>query len=740
MGLVNDATNHDATDRGAITPGALPSYATGPDPVGPEATGPGPTGTESTHPRLPDANPAAAALSGLLRLLAEGAPAERLTTAAARARDGGACAAEAALVEEAARAALGIRRTLDQHRRREAELTALFDTAGDLAALRDLDSVLRAIVRRARTLLGTDVAYLTLNDAAVGDTFMRVTDGSVSAAFQQLRLGMGEGLGGLVAQTARPYASSDYRADGRFRHTIAIDRGVGEEGIRGILGVPLRVGTRVIGVLYAADRAVRAFAPDAVALLSSLADHAAVAIDGARLLEETRAALVDLNEANATVRAHSEAMRLATETHDRLTELVLRGGEIEDLAREVAALLGGGIVIHDVDGTELARVASEPIAPPVRGAAESRSGGRAVPVDGTWVWAVLAGPELLGSIALTGRGPLTGRAPLTDSERRLFERAGLVTALLLLLRRSIAEAEDRVRGELLGDLLAPEDGDRARDAGSLTLRARRLGLDLARPHSVLVLHCEEAVRARLAAETARRARSLRGLSGVYEGRVVLVVPAVEPGDRPGPVARSLAAELGRARTGDPGDGGRGRSGGSTERVVGRPLRGPALRGGPAHAQSHRPRRRPARSGIPRGAARRPGRRVRLRRAGARAGHRLRRPARHRTRSNPRRVLRPRREPVPGQGRPARPREHGRAAAGADPPTPRRRLEHPGLRPGAATRPATARLVGPMTTPGTPAPSCAGVGPVRSAGRPTACPPALPAGARCAVPPGSGWHG
>ncbi|MEU9419947.1 GAF domain-containing protein [Streptomyces sp. NPDC048272] len=479
-------------------------------------------------------------MGGLLCLLAEGAPAERLTTAAARARAEGASAAESALVEEATRAALDIRRTLDQHRRREAELTALFDTAGDLAALRDLDSVLRAIVRRARTLLGTDVAYLTLNDPAAGDTFMRVTDGSVSAAFQQLRLGMGEGLGGLVAQTARPYASSDYRADGRFRHTRAIDRGVGEEGLRGILGVPLRVGTRVIGVLYAADRAVRAFAPDAVALLSSLADHAAVAIDGARLLEETRAALVDLNRANETVRAHSEAMRRATETHDRLTELVLRGGEIKDLAREVAALLGGGIVIHDVDGTELARVASEPIAPPVRGAAESRSGGRAVPVDGTWVWAVLAGPELLGSIALTGR------PPLTESERRLFERAGLVTALLLLLRRSIAEAEDRVRGELLGDLLAPEGGEGARDAGSLTLRARRLGLDLARPHSVLVLHCEEAVRVRLAAEAARRARSLRGLSGVYQGHVVLVAPATDPDGRPGPVARSLAVELGRA--------------------------------------------------------------------------------------------------------------------------------------------------------------------------------------------------
>ena len=55
-----------------------------------------------------------------------------------------------------------------QHRRREAELSALFDTAGDLAALRDLDAVLRSIVRRARMLLGTDTAYLTLRDAEAG--------------------------------------------------------------------------------------------------------------------------------------------------------------------------------------------------------------------------------------------------------------------------------------------------------------------------------------------------------------------------------------------------------------------------------------------------------------------------------------------------------------------------------------------------------------------------------------------
>ena len=80
--------------------------------------------------------------------------------------------------------------------------------------------MLAAIVRRARQLLGTDVAYMTLNDADRGDTYMRVTDGCVSARFQRLRLRMGAGLGGLVAadRDARTPPPS-YLDDPRFRHT-----------------------------------------------------------------------------------------------------------------------------------------------------------------------------------------------------------------------------------------------------------------------------------------------------------------------------------------------------------------------------------------------------------------------------------------------------------------------------------------------------------------------------------------
>lgn len=474
-------------------------------------------------------------LLGLLELLAAGAPVEDFTRPAEAARAAHVPTPDLAAITEATQVALRIRSTLSQHRRREAELAALFDTAGDLAALRDLDSVLRAITRRAKLLLGTDVTYLSLNDDDAGDTYMRVTDGCVSAAFQRVRLGMGEGLGGLVAESARPYTTGDYRDDPRFKHTRTIDSAVAEEGLHAILGVPLRLGTRVIGVLYAADRSARTFGPDEVALLSSLADHAAIAIDSARLMDETRTALVDLNAASRTIAAHSHAVRRAEEAHDRLTDLVLRGGSLTDVATALGTILQGGTLIHDADGGELARAGADPQPPPARAVAASRTGGRAVPVegaDGIWVCAVLAGHELLGSIALTGR------PDLGEADRRLFERASVVTALLLLLRRSVAETEDRVRGELLGELLTG-----AADPAGLAARARRLKVNLGQPHSVFVLHAAAVPRTRLLAAAARTAHAHRGLAGLHHGEVVLVRPCETPGAAAARLADDLAQAL-----------------------------------------------------------------------------------------------------------------------------------------------------------------------------------------------------
>lgn len=467
-----------------------------------------------------------------LELLARGAATEAYDRPVLLARASGAGPEELAQLEQAKQLALRVRAELEGRRRREAELSALFETANDLAGLRDLDDVLRAIVQRARSLLGTEVAYLSLNDPARGDTYMRVTEGSVSARFQQLRLGMGEGLGGLVAQTARPYVTDDYFRDARFQHTESIDTAVGDEGLVAILGVPLTLGSQVIGVLFAADRRARVFEREQVALLGSFAAHAAVAIDTANLLAETRSALAELERANDIIREHSGVIERASEVHDRLTELVLRGGGVHDVAASVSEVLGGTVEFTE-EHPGPGRITE----------------GHATRDGDDWIAAVSAGGESFGALVLRA-GP-----DVDPVDLRTLERAALVTSLLLLARRSAGEAEQRVRGELLDDLLDAPDRDRR----LLRERAARLRTDSDGPHVVLAARIdragagaepeaggrESADRQRLRSAASHLAATRHGLASARDGGTVLLLP-LGPGETAAELARQTAKHLGGA--------------------------------------------------------------------------------------------------------------------------------------------------------------------------------------------------
>ncbi|MEV4471713.1 helix-turn-helix domain-containing protein [Nonomuraea salmonea] len=457
-----------------------------------------------------------------LELLAREASAVEFEGPIIQARAAGADPAAIEELEQAKVEALKVRDLLKRRARREAELSALYDTAGDLAALRDLDAVLEAIVHRARQLLATDIAYMTLHDPERGDTYMRVTDGSISAKFRALRLAMGHGLGGLVAQTATPYATADYFADARFRHKEHIDEAVTEEGLVAILGVPLRLGQRVIGVLMAANRSARPFHQEEVSLLASLAAHAAVAIDNARLLQETRNALEELSQAHRTAREHGEAVERAALAHDRMTSLVLRGGGIEDVAAVVTDVLGGSLAVLDDLGRAISGDVGELDAGVFEAAQASRALGRTV----------RRGDLLIASVDVGGEPLCTLILRSDDADERILERAALVCALLLLFRRSVAEAEGRVRGELLDDLISRPESP------GLSDRARRLGMDLGAPHVVVVVK-HGGQRERAAFWASSQAAVRHGLAAGRGDEVVLLLP----GDDAGGVARRVAAEL-----------------------------------------------------------------------------------------------------------------------------------------------------------------------------------------------------
>ncbi|MEU5332504.1 GAF domain-containing protein [Streptomyces asoensis] len=465
-----------------------------------------------------------------LELLARGAAAEAYDRPVLLARAEGADGGRIAALEHAKVLALRVRSEIEGRRRREAELSALFETAHDLAGPRDVDAVLQAIVQRARSLLGTDIAYLSLHDPARGDTYMRVTEGSVAARFQQLRLGMGEGLGGLVAQTARPYVTDDYFRDERFRHTTTIDAGVRDEGLVAILGVPLTLGPQVIGVLFAADRRARVFEREQIALLASFAALAAAAIDTANLLTETRSALAGLERANEIIQDRSAVIERASDVHDRLAELVLRGGGVHDVAAAVSEVLDGTVRFEE--------------SAPADALETSRADGHAVRHRDDWIAAVAAGGELLGALVLRGQ---PGLDPV---DQRTLERAAMVTSLLLLARRSAAEAEQRVRGELLDDLLEARD----RDPRLLRERAARLDADLDATHVVLAARLdapapdadqEAAARRRLWAAASHLAATRHGLAASRDGGTVLLLP-LGRGDTATGLARRTALHLGTA--------------------------------------------------------------------------------------------------------------------------------------------------------------------------------------------------
>lgn len=441
--------------------------------------------------------------------------------------------AERAHIVQMHRTALQLRERLVRHRRTEHELQLLNDAAHDLAALRDPDEVLQAIADRSRILLDCDLAYISLSDHDRGDSYIKAAAGSISAILIGLRLPAGAGLGGLVAGTGEPHSVTSYLTDQHIRREPETDRAVRAEQIESLLGAPVILGRRVIGVLLAAHRTVRQFSDHDITALRMLAHHAAVAIESARLLSEAEAAVVQLRAANVTIREHLDRSERASRVHERLTALVLRGSGIQEVVDETAAAMAGEVAVVDdrqdvlassdrtdcLDGlVALATLACD------AGRAVNDENGIAVPM-----------------ITLSGTlGAMIYRGPVTDADgQRLLERAALAAALILSTSRRIAEAEERIGGELLTELLSGQPSDPA----TIRHRAARLEVDLQSCRLVLVAQWDaplDEVLRTLASSVARRRHGLAARRG---DAMMLVLPANDPSAE----ARSVAKELRRGQ-------------------------------------------------------------------------------------------------------------------------------------------------------------------------------------------------
>jgi hypothetical protein len=283
-------------------------------------------------------------------------------------------------------------------------------------------------------------------------------------------------------------------------------------------------------VLFTANRAPRPFSHEELALLGSLAALAAVSILQTRAAAGTAEALERLSQAHAAVHRHTAGVERAAAAHDRFAELVLAGGGVDDITAALAELTGGWVVLLDGTGRRLSRTGPAPTRLPVLEAAR-RGSGRLVRGDGMWAVTVNAASEQLGVLVIGGV------ENLDDPDQRTIERAGVVTALLLLFERASADAEQRVRTDLVSDLVSGRG-----DAAVRTARARSQGLDLAEQHVVLVARGRPGEPRRALMMSAHAAVGSGALVGEHDGDVVALVPS---GDAQECAAR-VAARMSRS--------------------------------------------------------------------------------------------------------------------------------------------------------------------------------------------------
>jgi signal transduction histidine kinase len=160
----------------------------------------------------------------------------------------------------------------------------------------NLEQILTTVLEETTLVLRTEAGSILLLDEESSELVFEAAVGPRAEGIKGLRFPLGQGIAGWAAREGQRLLVPNAKEDPRFYPGID---GVTSFVTKSVLAVPLKVKGKVIGVIEAVNKIEDDFSQADVALLSSIAQPAAIAIENARLYEELQNRMEELKRTQA---------------------------------------------------------------------------------------------------------------------------------------------------------------------------------------------------------------------------------------------------------------------------------------------------------------------------------------------------------------------------------------------------------------------------------------------------------